>query len=593
MECPACHSPNIDGARFCAKCGALLPAAPETEDPLIGTIVGGRYRITQMLGEGGMGRVYVGEQQMGTSVRKVAVKTLLAEYTKDPEVQPRFMRECGTMSELEHPNTIKVFDFGKTDSGDLYIAMELLSGQELEKALERGALQPDRVDHIVGQICGSLQEAHDKGIVHRDLKPANIYLTTRAGEEDCVKVLDFGIAKRDEKVTTKHEQKLTKAGTVLGTPPYMSPEQFKGGELDARSDIYSLGVMTYEMLTGRLPFDADTPWAWATQHMTAQPFPFEAIPMGGQVPPKMKAAVMRALSKDKTQRQQTVREYFDDFTAGGQRLSAIGMAPRTSMPDGATPSGTAMMQARPSGGQTQMGEPMFMGAQQPAGRTMMDSGGSLNPAYPPAQQGYPSSPGMPAQPPMPTGSGQAYPAPVSAPDKKGGNTGVIIGVGALLAVVGLIVVVVLLKKGGSAGADSADAGMIALPGSGTAVVALDGPPDGGAAADPDAGVTGAGPKVVVPTGGVGTGAPKVPAVDPKADAACARAAGLAAGGNVGLAVNSYRTCDGPGKVAARVAIDQAAQRAAARGCSGLRDAQAAASIGASSALTQLKAKKCK
>ena len=320
MECPACHSPNIDGARFCAKCGALLPASPEEADPLIGTIVGGRYRITQMLGEGGMGRVYVGEQQMGTSVRKVAVKTLLAEYTKDPEVQPRFMRECGTMSELEHPNTIKVFDYGKTDGGDLYIAMELLTGQELEKALERGALQPDRVDHIVGQICGSLQEAHDKGIVHRDLKPANIYLTTRAGEEDYVKVLDFGIAKRDEKVTTKQEQKLTKAGTVLGTPPYMSPEQFKGGELDARSDIYSLGVMTYEMLTGRLPFDADTPWAWATQHMTAQPFPFEAIPMGGQVPPKMKAAVMRALSKDKTQRQQTVREYFEDGTAGGQRL---------------------------------------------------------------------------------------------------------------------------------------------------------------------------------------------------------------------------------------------------------------------------------
>jgi len=592
MECPACHSPNIDGARFCAKCGALLPAPAEEADPLIGTVVGGRYRITGILGEGGMGRVYTGDQQMGTSVRKVAVKTLLSQYAKDPQVLARFMRECGTVSELEHPNTIKVYDFGQTNTGELYIAMELLSGQALETALERGALQPDRVDHIVGQICGSLQEAHDKGIVHRDLKPANIYLTTRAGEEDCVKVLDFGIAKRDEK-HTKQEQKLTQQGTVLGTPPYMSPEQFKGGELDARSDIYSLGVMTYEMLTGRLPFDADTPWAWATQHMTAQPFPFEAIPMGGQVPPKMKAAVMRALSKDKTQRQQTVREYFDDFTAGGQRLSAIGMAPRTSMPDGATPSGTAMMQARPSGGsQTQVGEPLFMGAQQPAGRTMMDSGNSSNPGYAPAPQGYPSSPAMPAQPPVPTGSGQAYPAPVSAPDKKGGNTGVIIGVGALLAVVGLIVVVVLVKKGGRAGAEGADAGMIALPGSGTAVVALDGPPDGGAA---EPGSTDAGTKTggVVMTGGVGTGAPKVPAIDPKADAACGRAAGLAAGDNVSLAVNAFRTCDGPGKVAARVAIDKAAQRAASKGCPGLHDAQAAASIGAASALNQLKAKKCK
>ena len=586
MECPACHSPNIDGARFCAKCGALLPAAAETADPLLGTIVGGRYRITHMIGEGGMGRVYVGEQQMGTSVRKVAVKTLLAEYTKDPEVQPRFMRECGTMSELEHPNTIKVFDYGKTDVGDLYIAMELLSGQELEKALERGALQPDRVDHIVGQICGSLQEAHDKGIVHRDLKPANIYLTTRAGEEDCVKVLDFGIAKRDEKVTTKQEQKLTKAGTVLGTPPYMSPEQFKGGELDARSDIYSLGVMTYEMLTGRLPFDADSPWEWATQHMTAQPFPFEAIPMGGQVPPKMKAAVMRALSKDKTQRQQTVREFFDDFTAGGQRLSSIGMPPRTSLADSGTPGGTAMMPARPGGGQTQMGEPIFMGGPQPAGRTMMDSGGV---GYPPAQQGYPSNPAMQAQPSAPTGSGQAYPAPMSAPNKKSGGAGVIIGVGALVAVIALVAAILVFKKPSGAGADDVDAGLIALPGGGTASVAPDAPlVDGGTAGEPGAADAGARVAIVqTPT------TAKVPAIDSKADAACARAAGLAAGGNVGLAVNAYRTCDGSGKVAARSAIDQAAIRAASKGCSGMRDAQAAASIGASSALNQLKAKKCK
>ena len=184
MECPACHMPNADGARFCAKCGALLPAAATEEDPLIGTILGGRFRITGILGEGGMGRVYSGEQQMGTSVRKVAVKMLLAQYAKDPQVVARFMRECGTVSELEHPNTIKVYDFGPTASNDLYIAMELLSGASLEKVLESGALPPERVDRILSQVSGSLQEAHDKGIVHRDLKPANIYLTTRAGEED-------------------------------------------------------------------------------------------------------------------------------------------------------------------------------------------------------------------------------------------------------------------------------------------------------------------------------------------------------------------------------------------------------------------------
>src|SRR5205814_6237770 len=130
-------------------------------------------------------------------------------------------------------------------------------------------------------------------------------------------------AKKDDK-NSKHEQKLTQQGTVLGTPPYMSPEQFRGHELDARSDIYSLAVMTYEMLTGRLPFDADTPWAWATQHMTAQPFPFEMIPIGGQVPPKMKSAVMRALAKEKEKRQQTAREFYDELTIGAGRMSGAG-----------------------------------------------------------------------------------------------------------------------------------------------------------------------------------------------------------------------------------------------------------------------------
>src|SRR5262245_26301762 len=139
MDCPACHQPNIDGARFCAKCGALLPAsaAPE-QDPLIGRIVGGRFRTGTVPGERGRGRVYRGEQQMGTSVRQVAVKTLLAQYARDPQVVARFMRECGTVAELEHPNTIKVYDFGQTPTGELYIAMELLTGKSLESVLETG-----------------------------------------------------------------------------------------------------------------------------------------------------------------------------------------------------------------------------------------------------------------------------------------------------------------------------------------------------------------------------------------------------------------------------------------------------------------------
>ncbi len=426
MECLACHTPNVDGARFCAKCGAPLPVQKDAEaDPLIGITIGGRYRMVGVLGEGGMGRVYTAEQQMGTSVRKVAVKTLLSQFAKDPQTVARFMREVGTVSELEHPNTIKVYDFGQIEgSGDLYIAMELLQGTSLDDVVNSGQpVPPERVDRILGQVCGSLQEAHDKGIVHRDLKPANIFLTTRAGEEDVVKVLDFGIAKRGSK-DSKHEQKLTQQGTILGTPPYMSPEQFTGKELDARSDIYSLGVVAYEMLMARLPFEAETPWQWMTQHMSVQPFPFETSPMGANIPPKMRNAVMRALSKDPAQRPQTAREFFEDLTLGASRLSAIGLSAGgvSSMPTGGgytqAPStqAFAVTSQGARGGATQMGEPLVPDAPMGHGTTAPQRtliGEATNPSMGNQVGGY----GPPAQ--------AAY---AVAPQKQGGGSGLIIGV---------------------------------------------------------------------------------------------------------------------------------------------------------------------
>src|SRR5258708_8486398 len=291
MECPACHQSNVDGARFCAKCGSLVPLpSADEKDSLLGQVVGGRYRITQLLGEGGMGRVYLVEQQMVTNVRKVAVKTLQVQYAKDQQVLARFHRECGTVSELEHPNTIQFFDFGQTPDGQLYIAMEYVQGQSLSDALQQGPMRPDRVLRILAQVCGSLEEAHGRGIVHRDLKPDNVILVDRAGKKDFVKVLDFGIAKRSQE-EDRNEQKLTQQGTVLGTPPYMSPEQFTGRPIDARSDIYSLGVMAYEMLTGKLPFQANTAWEWATQHMTQTPIPIESLAGGLRAPEAMRSAI--------------------------------------------------------------------------------------------------------------------------------------------------------------------------------------------------------------------------------------------------------------------------------------------------------------
>ncbi|MEO8901466.1 MAG: protein kinase [Polyangiaceae bacterium] len=319
MKCEACQHENIDGARFCAHCGALVPTPSEAgADPMIGQLIGGRYRITGVLGEGGMGIVYVGEQQMGSTVRKVAIKTLHAHLSKDPSVLARFHRECGTVAQLEHPNTIKFYDFGSTADGTLYIAMEFVAGHSLADVLTHGPLSPDRVIKIMRQVCGALDEAHMQGIIHRDLKPDNLVLTDRAGETDFVKVLDFGIAARTESADAQKEEKLTQQGMVLGTPPYMSPEQFTGKALDSRSDIYSLGVMTYEMLAGRLPFDADTPWQWATQHMSVQPIPFEVSAPAKNIPDGMRKAILRALSKNKEDRQATAREFFTELSDGGR-----------------------------------------------------------------------------------------------------------------------------------------------------------------------------------------------------------------------------------------------------------------------------------
>ncbi|MEM6792326.1 MAG: serine/threonine-protein kinase, partial [Myxococcota bacterium] len=448
MDCEACGHANVDGARYCAKCGALMPvAASDDDDPLIGQVVGGRYRVVRLLGEGGMGRVYIAEQQMGTAVRKVAVKTLLQEFSKDPQVVARFMRECGTVVELEHPNTIKFFDFGQTDLGDLYIAMEFVDGKPLADVIEsEGAMSPERVDKILEQISGSLHEAHEKGIVHRDLKPENVILTTRAGVVDFVKVLDFGIAKRNEAADSAREQKLTQAGMVLGTPPYMSPEQFTGKELDRRSDIYSLGVMAYEMLTGKLPFKATTPWEWATQHMTAQPHAFEAAnPMATQIPPHIKAATMRALSKDQMARHATAKEFYADFKGRG-----VGAPAGTQVP--------SSVPAPPGGGSVSATEAFLAGP--PAAAT---GGGGRPPGAGATQIGEPFvpppgvGPGAPPPNPVPnTGGGQAIPTPGPAPGPmrvgaagpRGGGNNNKLYAGAAAALVVVIGVVAFVGFGG-------------------------------------------------------------------------------------------------------------------------------------------------
>ena len=324
MQCPSCQKPVEGTPPFCPLCGAPIPHAPGP-DPLLGRTLLGKFKIIKLLGEGGMGAVYLGEQALGAHSRTVAIKTLHAHLSRDEKIKVRFQREVGTLATLEHPNTVQVFDFGTTEDGVLFIVMEFVKGRSIADILEKdGPIPAVRVEKILAQICGSLAEAHGKGIVHRDLKPDNIILTERAGQKDFVKVLDFGIAKRGGEAD-RNEAKLTQQGMVLGTPPYMSPEQFTGEPLDLRSDIYSLAVMAYEMLTGVLPFDASTAWEWATLHMTAAPKAIEAMPNGAALPESMRSAIMRALAKNREQRFESITEFQERFS-GKMEASAEELA---------------------------------------------------------------------------------------------------------------------------------------------------------------------------------------------------------------------------------------------------------------------------
>ncbi len=383
----------------------------QAADPLVGSVVAGKYTIVKQLGEGGMGCVYLAEQQLGSTARKVALKTLHKHLSHDPHIKARFHREAGTVAALEHPNTIQVYDFGEMADGTLYLVMEFVQGRSVADILEKdGAMPPARVENILRQVCGSLEEAHGHGIVHRDLKPDNVVLCERAGQKDWVEVLDFGIAKRSSE-HDPNEAKLTQQGMVLGTPPYMSPEQFTGQPVDARSDIYALGVMTYEMLVGKYPFEANTAWEWASKHMTEPPRPIESQPLGPNVPERMRNAITRALAKDKDERFATVKEFFEAFASGSSAGSfATG-------PSDARAPGESLAAGVASGGlpraKTELGEPAFAGA--PA----MVAAGAYGAPPPPAAQALSRGPRV-----------SVPPGPAHAPAKQGGN-GLVIGLGVL------------------------------------------------------------------------------------------------------------------------------------------------------------------
>jgi serine/threonine-protein kinase len=293
-----------------AKIEAQVKATERDEgkpkkDPFIGRVVANRFEIISKIGAGGMGAVYKA-RQLGMD-RYVAVKVLLKEVAHDEKLIKRFKIEALAASRLSHPNTIRIYDFGEMEDGTLYIAMEFLEGKSLERVLrQEKTLSVRRTLHIIKQVAASLTEAHSKNIVHRDLKPDNVFLVEVDGDKDFVKVLDFGVAKLKE--ADKQQGTLTQAGMIFGTPRYMAPEQCSPKTVDHRADIYAIGIMAYEMLVGKPPFDADSPLAILMKHLQEKPKPMALMRPDIEVPEEVEAMVMRCIEKSPEKRFQTAQE---------------------------------------------------------------------------------------------------------------------------------------------------------------------------------------------------------------------------------------------------------------------------------------------
>jgi len=298
---------------------------------VIGRTVG-NYVVKEKIGEGGMGAVYLAEHPR--IHRLVAIKVLLPEYSKNPQVVARFFNEAKAANEIHNDHIIDIIDFGELADSGSYIIMEWLDGKSLSASLAQGAFGVARAVHVARGIGRALAAAHASGIVHRDLKPDNIFLVTRNEDPDFVKVLDFGIAKLMQPETAAGPDVKTKTGSLIGTPSYMSPEQCRGAVVDHRTDIYALGVLLYQMLTGELPFRAEGLGELLLQHMTVAPRPLREL--RAEIPQPVERAVLKALEKNPEQRFQTVDallEALDGVLTGKHAVAAE----RPTLPGNAAP----------------------------------------------------------------------------------------------------------------------------------------------------------------------------------------------------------------------------------------------------------------
>jgi serine/threonine-protein kinase len=329
--CPKCGMQHSSRVAYCTRDGTLLTELDQPlsesglEGPRPGTVLGA-YRLERLLGIGGMGFVYLAEHtRLG---RRVALKMLRQEYTKNPDLVRRFFGEARAVNRIAHENIVQITDFIEAPGGDNYYIMELLEGNNLGHLIsDHGPLRIERVLRIGAQAADALAAVHTAGIIHRDLKSENIFLISAGGQPDFVKLLDFGLAKLIEDGKATHQ---TAEGVILGTPEYMSPEQAAGKAVDHRADIYSLGIILYEILTGRKPFTGQEFGQVAVQHITRKPTrPSKLKNPAVHVPRRLERLILDMLAKDPDARPQTMHEVHQRLRAiaGAESVLLKGEAP--------------------------------------------------------------------------------------------------------------------------------------------------------------------------------------------------------------------------------------------------------------------------
>lgn len=335
--CTTCGAEWPDETKFCPKDGSPLKA-PGGEESLVGGILQS-YHIIKKLGEGGMGAVYLGEHvKMG---RKSAIKVMTQSLAQDPDAIARFNREAANAASINHVNVCAIYDFGETQDGTIFLAMEYIEGEALTDLIKReGPIDLQRAGAILKQTADALQAAHELGIVHRDLKPDNIMIAKARDGSDLVKVVDFGIAKA---MSGEEGQDVTRTGLVVGTPEYMSPEQLSGDKLDGRSDVYSLSLVYFRTITGTLPFQADSAQEAMIKRLTDDPARLNDALDGASFPPKLQTVMDRAMERMPSDRYSTANEFAADVLD-----ATVGAPGPTAPPPIDTQGATKLMDTGPS-----------------------------------------------------------------------------------------------------------------------------------------------------------------------------------------------------------------------------------------------------